>query len=53
MPEDELRTFLEARIAKWWIPEESQRVMEIPRTSTGKFDKKLLRNTLQQKGLAQ
>lgn len=51
VPEDELRTFLEARIAKWWIPEKFQQVPEIPRTSTGKFDKKLLRNTLHQKGL--
>jgi fatty-acyl-CoA synthase len=38
-----LRRFLEARVARWWIPERWCGISEIPKTSVGKFDKKLLR----------
>ncbi|MGW1157647.1 long-chain fatty acid--CoA ligase [Streptomyces sp. NPDC002513] len=40
-----LRTFLaeEARIAKWQLPERWTIVGTVPKTSVGKFDKKLLR----------
>jgi fatty-acyl-CoA synthase len=31
------------RFPKWWIPDRVEVVAEIPRTSTGKFDKKVLR----------
>lgn len=46
--EDELRKHLESyvengEILKWWIPERFVFVNEIPKTSVGKFDKKLLR----------
>jgi fatty-acyl-CoA synthase len=40
---EDLRAFLEERVAKWWIPEHIQIVPEIAKTSVGKFDKKLLR----------
>jgi fatty-acyl-CoA synthase len=40
---DELRTFLDGRVAKWWIPERWAFVEELPKTSVGKFDKKELR----------
>jgi fatty-acyl-CoA synthase len=40
---DELRAFLDGRVAKWWIPERWTFVDEIPRTSVGKYDKKALR----------
>jgi fatty-acyl-CoA synthase len=40
---DELRAFLEGRVAKWWIPERWTFVNEIPRTGVGKHDKKALR----------
>jgi fatty-acyl-CoA synthase len=40
---DELRAFLEPRVAKWWIPERWAFIESIPKTSTGKFDKKVLR----------
>jgi fatty-acyl-CoA synthase len=40
---DELCTFLETRVAKWWIPERWAFIPEIPKTSVGKFDKKVLR----------
>lgn len=39
----ELAAFLEDRVAKWWLPERWAFVDEIPKTSVGKFDKKVLR----------
>jgi fatty-acyl-CoA synthase len=33
-------------VAKWWIPEEFAFVDEVPKTSVGKFDKKVLRARL-------
>ncbi|WP_224766358.1 long-chain-fatty-acid--CoA ligase [Nocardioides campestrisoli] len=44
--EAELRTFLEKRVAKWWIPDTFDVVDHIPRTSTGKFNKLDLRERL-------
>ena len=40
---DDLKAFLAARVAKWWVPERWAIVSEIPKTSVGKFDKKVLR----------
>ncbi|MCE5290476.1 MAG: fatty acid--CoA ligase [Nocardiaceae bacterium] len=40
---DELREFLTGKVAKWWIPERWTFVAEIPRTSVGKYDKKVIR----------
>jgi fatty-acyl-CoA synthase len=40
---DDLREFLAGRVAKWWLPERWAFVEEIPKTSVGKFDKKVLR----------
>ena len=40
---DELRAFLDGRVANWWIPERWAFVDEIPRTGVGKYDKKVLR----------
>jgi fatty-acyl-CoA synthase len=40
----ELRNFLESRVVKWWIPERWAFLAEIPKTSVGKFDKRLLRS---------
>jgi len=40
---DDLARFLEPRVARWWIPERWSVVPEIPKTSVGKFDKKVLR----------
>lgn len=39
----ELREFLRDKVAKWWLPERWTFVEEIPKTSVGKFDKKVLR----------
>ena len=44
-PED-LRRHLEGRVAKWWIPETFAFIDEVPKTSVGKFDKKVLRQRL-------
>jgi fatty-acyl-CoA synthase len=38
-----LCTHLEGKIAKWWLPERWAFVDEVPKTSVGKFDKKVLR----------
>lgn len=40
----QLREFLEDKVAKWWLPERWCFVAEVPKTSVGKFDKKLLRS---------
>jgi len=40
---DELREFLSDKVASWWVPERWAVVDEVPKTSVGKFDKKLLR----------
>jgi len=40
---DELRSFLANRVARWWVPESWAFVEEIPKTSVGKIDKKVLR----------
>jgi len=40
---DELRDFLAQHVAKWWLPEHWCFIDTIPKTSVGKFDKKVLR----------
>jgi fatty-acyl-CoA synthase len=40
---DGLREFLSDRVAKWWLPERVEFIDEVPKTSVGKFDKKVLR----------
>lgn len=40
---DALRAYLEDKVAKWWLPERWTFIDEIPKTSVGKFDKKVLR----------
>ncbi|MDH4276655.1 MAG: long-chain fatty acid--CoA ligase [Acidimicrobiia bacterium] len=38
-----LRAFLEPKVAKWWLPDRWSFIAEVPKTSVGKFDKKVLR----------
>ncbi len=38
-----LRNFLESKVAKWWLPDRWSFITEVPKTSVGKFDKKVLR----------
>ncbi|MEU9794871.1 long-chain fatty acid--CoA ligase [Streptomyces sparsogenes] len=40
---EELRAFLAERIAHWQLPERWALIEEVPKTSVGKFDKKVLR----------
>ncbi len=39
----QLRDWLASRVARWWLPERWAFVADIPKTSVGKFDKKVLR----------
>ena len=40
----ELIEYLAPRMAKWWLPSATQIIDEVPKTSTGKFSKKTLRD---------
>ena len=42
---EELIEHLGPHFPKWWLPDEIEFVAEIPKTSVGKFDKKVLRAT--------
>jgi fatty-acyl-CoA synthase len=48
---DELRGHLAERVAKFWLPDALAIVDEVPKTSVGKFDKKVLRAQLEEGGL--
>jgi fatty-acyl-CoA synthase len=41
--QEEIITFLQDKVAKWWLPDEVRFIDEVPKTSVGKFDKKVLR----------
>jgi fatty-acyl-CoA synthase len=40
---DELVDHLNGRVSKWWVPERWTFIDELPKTSVGKFDKKVIR----------
>jgi acyl-CoA synthetase (AMP-forming)/AMP-acid ligase II len=40
---DELLSFLTGKVAKWWLPDDVVVIDAVPKTSVGKFDKKVLR----------
>ncbi len=42
----QLLEHLRPRVAKWWLPDEFAFLKEVPKTSVGKFDKKVLRRDL-------
>ena len=48
---EELRAYLAGRVVKWWLPESWAFIDEVPRTSVGKYDKKLLRDRQTEGGL--
>jgi acyl-CoA synthetase (AMP-forming)/AMP-acid ligase II len=48
---EDLREHLCSRVAKWWLPDEIAFIDEVPKTSVGKFDKKVLRKRLEEGGL--
>ena len=41
--QEEIIEFLTPLVAKWWLPDEVRFIDEIPKTSVGKFDKKVIR----------
>src|SRR5213078_2544291 len=41
--QEEVIEFLKDKVAKWWLPDEIRFIDEVPKTSVGKFDKKVLR----------
>jgi fatty-acyl-CoA synthase len=41
--EEELLDHLSDRVAKWWLPDRIVFIEQIPKTGTGKFDKKVVR----------
>ncbi|MHA6761798.1 long-chain fatty acid--CoA ligase [Streptacidiphilus sp. PAMC 29251] len=47
----ELRAFLATRIARWQLPERWSIVQSVPKTSVGKFDKKVIRKAYAEGGL--
>ena len=40
---EDLVAFLDGRVSRWWLPERWAFIEEVPKTSVGKFDKKVLR----------
>ena len=45
--QEEIIEYLEPLVAKWWLPDEVRFIDEIPKTSVGKFDKKVIREQAQ------
>jgi fatty-acyl-CoA synthase len=43
---ESVRAFLTDRVARWWLPDAIELVDEIPKTSVGKLDKKVIRGKL-------
>ncbi len=39
----DIESFLKERVASWWLPDRYVFIEELPKTGTGKFDKKVLR----------
>jgi fatty-acyl-CoA synthase len=40
---ESIRAFLKGRVADWWLPDDVVVLDSVPKTSVGKFDKKVLR----------
>ena len=43
LTEGEILDYLKPLVAKWWLPDEVRFIEAVPKTSVGKFDKKVLR----------
>ncbi|MBI3726130.1 long-chain fatty acid--CoA ligase [bacterium] len=43
LSKDDVIEFLRDKVAKWWLPDDVVFIEEVPKTSVGKFDKKVLR----------
>jgi fatty-acyl-CoA synthase len=47
---DEIIEYLRPRIARWWLPDDVIFIEAVPKTSVGKFDKKVLRRRYEEVG---
>ena len=47
LDKDQVLEFIRPRFASWWMPDDVIFIDEIPKTSVGKFDKKVLRDRYQ------
>jgi fatty-acyl-CoA synthase len=43
LTKEEIRAFLKGKVADWWLPDDVVFIEQVPKTSVGKFDKKVLR----------
>jgi fatty-acyl-CoA synthase len=43
LTKEDIIAYLEPRVAKWWLPDDVIFIESVPKTSVGKFDKKVLR----------
>jgi fatty-acyl-CoA synthase len=48
LTQEEILEYLRPLVAKWWLPDEVRFIDEIPKTSVGKFDKKVIREQARQ-----
>ncbi len=48
---EDILSFLEGKVAKWWLPDDVVFIEEVPKTSVGKFDKKVLRDRFKEHAL--
>ncbi|MFQ5897510.1 MAG: long-chain fatty acid--CoA ligase [Candidatus Methylomirabilia bacterium] len=48
---EEVLEFLRPQVAKWWLPDEVVFLESIPKTTVGKFDKKVLRDQFKARAL--
>jgi len=46
---EELLVFLCTKVVKWWLPDEIVFITEVPKTSVGKYDKKVLRERFRER----
>jgi fatty-acyl-CoA synthase len=44
LTKEDVITWLQPRVAKWWLPDDVEFIDEVPKTSVGKFSKKTLRD---------
>jgi fatty-acyl-CoA synthase len=51
--QEEIIEYLRPRIARWWLPDDVIFIDVVPKTSVGKFDKKVLRQQYEESGKAQ
>ncbi|MBI3912871.1 MAG: long-chain fatty acid--CoA ligase [Chloroflexi bacterium] len=50
---EEILEYLQTKFAKWWLPDDVVFIDQIPKTSVGKFDKKVLREKFKEYALAE